>query len=262
MSSSISQSEQKILWGRSGNVCAIPGCNSQLTRQGINEDSNSVIGEMAHIFGENSGAARYDAEFPIKKLNKYENLILLCPTCHTTIDKNTSEFTIEKLKETPELKFSNSSDLVRKAVLLKVAELDVSIYALIIKKEYTKKDLKENIRILYNYLIKILLESVIKEVNQKEELFIFLDKCMPYSKIENFGDYIKTEFYSLYSSLPKLEINHDNSLQNGGLQVTDFICGAFGYKYNKKKLSDGCDEYTRIIQKRIVSERSDFFKKN
>ena len=168
----------------------------------------------------------------------------------------------KKLKETPELKFSNSSDLVRKAVLLKVAELDVSIYALIIKKEYTKKDLKENIRILYNYLIKILLESVIKEVNQKEELFIFLDKCMPYSKIENFGDYIKTEFYSLYSSLPKLEINHDNSLQNGGLQVTDFICGAFGYKYNKKKLSDGCDEYTRIIQKRIVSERSDFFKKN
>jgi hypothetical protein len=167
----------------------------------------------------------------------------------------------KKLKELPELKFSNSSDLIRKEVLFRVTRLNVSIYALIIKKEYTKSDLKENIRVLYNYLIKILLESALREINRKENLFIFLDKCMPFSKIENFEDYIKTEFYSLYSSVPKLLINHDNSIQNGGLQATDFVCGAFGYKYNKKNLESGCDEYTKIIQKRIVLERHDFFKK-
>ena len=69
MSSYISQAEQKILWGRSGNICAIPGCNSQLTRQGNNEDLDSVIGEMAHIFGEKAGAARYNPTYQLEKIN-------------------------------------------------------------------------------------------------------------------------------------------------------------------------------------------------
>jgi hypothetical protein len=43
--------------------------------------------------------------------------------------------------------------------------------------------------------------------------------------------------------------------------VTDFVCGAFGYKYNKKNLESGCEEYTKIIQNRVAYERNDFFKK-
>jgi hypothetical protein len=101
----------------------------------------------------------------------------------------------KKLRETNELKFSNSSDLIRKEVLIMVSKLDVGIYALIIKKQYTKQDLKENIRVLYNYLIKRLLESVLRDVNRKEKLFIFLDKCMPASKQRILKIILKLSFF-------------------------------------------------------------------
>lgn len=167
----------------------------------------------------------------------------------------------KKFMETGELKFSNSSDYIRKAFLQRVAKFNLSIYALIIRKEFTKIDLRENVRVLYNYLVKILLEKVLIEVNKKEKLIICIDKCIPFSKIENFETYIQTEFLSIYSVLPKFSINHESSVQNEGLQVTDFVCGAFGYKYNTKNLESGCDEYTKIIQNRVILERTDLFKK-
>lgn len=54
---------------------------------------------MAHIEGENPGAARYNANMTDEERNNYQNLILLCPTHHTIIDKDESEYTVGKLKQ-------------------------------------------------------------------------------------------------------------------------------------------------------------------
>ncbi|MBD3204455.1 DUF3800 domain-containing protein [Candidatus Woesearchaeota archaeon] len=167
----------------------------------------------------------------------------------------------KKYKNCPELKFSNSSLLIREQFLTRVAKLDLEIYSLIIKKSSTNKPLRDNLPILYNYLIKILLEKVFKNINNNKKLYIFLDKCMSPNQRQNFENYIKTEFFYLFEKLPNVIIKHQNSINNECLQVIDFVCGAFGYKYNTMKLSGDANHYTNIVKNKTIVEKDDLFRK-
>lgn len=163
----------------------------------------------------------------------------------------------QKFKKPKELKFSNSSPLIREQFLSRVNDCDVSVYSLIIRKKYTEEKLRRNLPILYNYLMKILLENVLTDVSSNSELRICLDKCMSKSQIENFETYVKTELLSKNFDFSKVSIVHKNSSCSNCLQVVDFICGAFGYKYNSK--SEDVSRYTEIIKTKIQLEKNDFF---
>lgn len=91
----ISQKDIKLLWGRSGNRCAI--CKIELTQDKSSTTSSFTLGEQAHIVGENEGSARSDSPLTEDERNGYHNLILLCPNHHTEIDKNENDWRIEKL---------------------------------------------------------------------------------------------------------------------------------------------------------------------
>ena len=93
------QQDIKMLWGRSGNRCAFPKCDTtELAKEG-STGKNIVIGEMAHIIGEKLGSARYDPDMDEELRDGYKNRILLCPTHHRTIDKDEDLYTVEKLLE-------------------------------------------------------------------------------------------------------------------------------------------------------------------
>jgi hypothetical protein len=166
----------------------------------------------------------------------------------------------KKMRETSELKFSNSSPLIREQFLDRVAKLNIQIFSLTIRKSYTNHSLQKNLPILYNYLIKILLEKVFDKIDHHATLNIFLDRCMSNSQRQNFEDYIKTEFFNLFKKIPTININHENSESNGGLQVIDFIAGSFGYKYNSLSSIDEGDRYIEIFKSKIIMEKTDLFK--
>ncbi len=166
----------------------------------------------------------------------------------------------KKEKKLGELKFSNCSTLIRERFLKRIAELSIDIYAVIIEKRLTSASLQNNLPVLYNYLLKILLEKPLSMINRKERLRICLDKAMSSAQRENFETYVKTEFLSLFQRLPEVTISHELSEQNECLQVTDFVCGAFGYKYNTARLSGDCSRYTEIIKEKVRVEKTDLFK--
>jgi len=87
--------ETKVLWGKSGNRCAM--CKNGLTIQ-IDDSSELPLGEAAHIEGYGVGSPRYNPSMSEQERNSYSNLILLCPTCHSIIDKDISEYTTTKIK--------------------------------------------------------------------------------------------------------------------------------------------------------------------
>jgi hypothetical protein len=82
---------------KSGNLCAFRDCRKMLTSDGVNTDP-AVIGEAAHIHGESPGtktkpaSARYLADMSDEQRNHYDNLIYLCPSCHTKIDKQEKDY--------------------------------------------------------------------------------------------------------------------------------------------------------------------------
>lgn len=82
----------KLLWGIAAQ-CMI--CGHHLWNK-----NGYIIGEHAHIRGENPGSARYDSNYSEDKVTTEENLILLCANCHSMIDKDENNWTVEKLLET------------------------------------------------------------------------------------------------------------------------------------------------------------------
>ena len=74
-----------ILAYRSGDVCALPGCQQSLSTESEGGDPINV-GQAAHIAGEKSTSARYDDSMTDQERDHYDNLIYLCRTCHAIVD--------------------------------------------------------------------------------------------------------------------------------------------------------------------------------
>ena len=81
----------KILWANAAGRCSFPDCNERLCIREAASLSRFTIGEMAHICGERLGANRHDPAQTQTQRDAYDNLILLCPTHHTLIDKPENE---------------------------------------------------------------------------------------------------------------------------------------------------------------------------
>lgn len=91
----IKQSTIKELWGSSENECAYPDCQEEI----VDLDQGMVIGEMCHIKAQSPGGPRYDSNLDEDEVHEASNLLLLCPTHHTHIDKNPAEYPVEELEE-------------------------------------------------------------------------------------------------------------------------------------------------------------------
>lgn len=78
-----SEIDIKLLWGRAAGVCSNPDCRADLTK--ILETGRAfVIGEMAHVIARSPAGPRGRST---PGPDTYENAVLLCPTCHRTVDK-------------------------------------------------------------------------------------------------------------------------------------------------------------------------------
>lgn len=116
----ISDKTRKVLWGRSGNRCAI--CKRELVIDASSSDEESVVGEECHIVSGKLGGPRYDPSFPSDQIDAYGNLILLCRVHHKMVDDQSETYTANTLQQmkvnhekwvSEKLKDSNGSNLIR-----------------------------------------------------------------------------------------------------------------------------------------------------
>lgn len=111
----ITDRTRKILWGKSGNKCAM--CRHTLVVEPTWNDSESVVGEECHIISGSENGPRYDKAYPTSKIDDISNLVLLCRIHHKQVDDQTETYTTillrqmkqnheiwveQKLKEQPE----------------------------------------------------------------------------------------------------------------------------------------------------------------
>jgi len=93
---SISDKNRKILWGKSGNKCAM--CRHTLVFESTSNDNESVVGEECHIISGAKKGPRSDSDFSREKINDVSNLILLCRIHHKQIDDQVETYTPELLR--------------------------------------------------------------------------------------------------------------------------------------------------------------------
>lgn len=83
----------KRLFSVSGNQCAFPACDAPL----VDEASGKVTGQVCHIRARKPGGPRYDPNLSAGELHAFENLLLLCPTHHTVIDRDPAAYPTERV---------------------------------------------------------------------------------------------------------------------------------------------------------------------
>jgi len=85
------------LFADSAGHCSRPGCHRYLFSD-LNI-ANYHFGEMAHIIAASDKGPRADSNVDVEEKAEYDNLILLCPSCHTEIDKAPDAFTVELIRD-------------------------------------------------------------------------------------------------------------------------------------------------------------------
>jgi hypothetical protein len=86
----------KILFARSGNQCAFPGCNETL----VNTD-NAGDSQICHNEAAEKNGPRYNPDMTDRQRAQPENLLLLCSHHHKLIDnkENLAIYTVDALKK-------------------------------------------------------------------------------------------------------------------------------------------------------------------
>lgn len=90
---------RKMLWGRSGNRCALPTCRRELVEDESETDDASIVGDEAHIVAREEDGPRGKSELTPEQRDKYQNLILMCKVHHKLIDDQPLKYTVSKLQE-------------------------------------------------------------------------------------------------------------------------------------------------------------------
>ena len=92
----VSDKNRKILWGRSGNRCAI--CRQRLVVDETSADAESVVGDECHINSGSSNGPRHDAALDSQQIDDLSNLLLLCRVHHKMVDDQFETYTAELLR--------------------------------------------------------------------------------------------------------------------------------------------------------------------
>lgn len=92
----LSTRTQKLVWGTFAARCAV--CHEIVLHTSAS-GNQSLLGEICHIVGEQSDAARGNSSMKMEERNHFDNLMLLCRKHHKIIDDDEETYTIEKLKE-------------------------------------------------------------------------------------------------------------------------------------------------------------------
>lgn len=97
--SDLPDAEMKLLYARSRNRCAFPGCGTILVRPGPNGTAEN-LGEAAHIIGSARQGPR-GAE-PVDQADRdrrASNRVLLCPTHHKVVDTQLTVYSVEVMRQ-------------------------------------------------------------------------------------------------------------------------------------------------------------------
>lgn len=89
--------DRKLLWTRSGNMCAFSGCRRPLVIEVEQSGRPAVVSQECHIVAESPDGPRGQSPLTVEERNSYSNLILLCLEHHKIIDDDEATWTVERL---------------------------------------------------------------------------------------------------------------------------------------------------------------------
>lgn len=91
----LKKDQDRRLFVESAGTCLI--CNVSLFPEDLKSGRSIPIAERAHIVAHSASGARGDSSLPSDQRDDPQNIVLLCPTCHTKADKAPDSYPAEDL---------------------------------------------------------------------------------------------------------------------------------------------------------------------
>lgn len=91
----LSKSDERQLFAQSAGTCLL--CSTDLFPRSPVSKVSISIGELAHIIAHSDDGPRSSPAMKANERDGPENIVLLCPTCHTIVDKHPQDFPVEQL---------------------------------------------------------------------------------------------------------------------------------------------------------------------
>lgn len=92
---SLSAVTKRALWASAGGYCQNPGCRADLIQLSQNGDVTN-LDELAHIVARKAEGPRGKDPRQVGR-DTFENIIILCPRCHSLVDKNPNQYPTDLL---------------------------------------------------------------------------------------------------------------------------------------------------------------------
>lgn len=251
MSGAISPKDSKILCTKSGNRCALPDCRKELVIDSNSNDPAALIAEMAHIKGEKPGSARYDASMTDPERNSFENLLLLCPSCHKKIDKQPNSYSFQLL-----LKYKKEhEEWIIKSTTSEVMNVSFSELDIITKHLLSNIGIKNDSltlippkdKIKKNGLSNSTAQQILIGMTQVIQVSEFIEKTSAISP--GFSDSLINGFVTEYQRLRDLENEVGDNLFD---RLVDFSCNSSS---NFKQRAAGLSVLVYLFEKCEVFEK-------
>ena len=192
-----------------------------------------------------------------KKASSYFIIAALIAYDHLAIQRCFARIRRNKLKkryrELPELKFNNSSVVIKRRILSCIASSDVAIAYSVLRKEQVYPHLRDKHQIIYNFLTGSIIAHIIQRFPIDGEVRITVDRTLSGIQREAFDQYIihktfERNISDTLSTIP-IVIEHIDSKREPCIQAADFIAGALHHYYR-----EGDDTMYRLIKNRIKIE--------
>ena len=148
-----------------------------------------------------------------------------------------------------EIKANEAYPAIKHHILECVVSKDIKISYIVADLNYTKPYLLKDKNIFYNFLMKLLLDSIISKKDNGTKINILCDnKTTKVASANSFSDYIKIHF--IYEKSYEIELNieyFDSDANNAySVQAADYIANALYSKYEF-----GANLYYDVINSKI-----------
>lgn len=151
----------------------------------------------------------------------------------------------KRYKETSELKFHSSDDVMKRRIIECIGKTNNDIcYAVLHKHERSEVDPQT----IYNNVCKQLVYGIINNYGVSGQVEVIIDKFLYGAQRTAFNEYMADRSgITVPATLGEIKVTHVDSKACPFIQAVDFVAGAINRKYR-----DNDDLYYQKIQHRIV----------
>jgi len=151
---------------------------------------------------------------------------------------------IRNTKKIHELKGKSINLLIKKYFYNQVKNVDFAVYSTSINKHELSKFIDQNR--LYNFMTEIIVEQIINDYSVKSGVELIIDKSKNHSQIKIFNRCILNHLQSKIDLKLPINIEHQKSNENYGIQACDLFCYGIAQNYERQER-----EWLDIFRKKV-----------